>query len=82
MTEIRKPLLPPSARELSADWRRRFMIDNAAKVRAEITKGSYDEILKSNLSLMPANVAEILNELEFMDLVSYLMSQRQKDEPQ
>jgi hypothetical protein len=31
---------------------------------------------------MPANVAEILNEREFLDLVSYLLSQRQKVEPQ
>jgi hypothetical protein len=30
---------------------------------------------------MPANVAEILNEREFLDLVSYLLSQRQKVEP-
>ena len=40
-----------------------------------------DERVKSNLSLMPANVAEILNEREFLDLVSYLLSQRQKAEP-
>lgn len=39
-----------------------------------------DERVKSNLSLMPANVAEILNEREFLDLVSYLLSQRQKVE--
>ncbi len=40
-----------------------------------------DERVKSNLSLMPANVAEILNEREFLDLVTYLLSQRQKAEP-
>ena len=40
-----------------------------------------DERVKSNLSLMPANVAEIFNEREFLDLVSYLLSQRQKVEP-
>lgn len=39
-----------------------------------------DERVKSNLSLMPANVAEILNEREFLDLISYLLSQRQKVE--
>jgi putative heme-binding domain-containing protein len=40
-----------------------------------------DERVKSTLSLMPANVGEILTEREFLDLVSYLLSQRQKSEP-
>ena len=56
------------------------LADNKGK-EFTVPLADIDERVKSNLSLMPANVAEILNEREFLDLVSYLLSQRQKVEP-
>ena len=56
------------------------LADNKGK-EFTVPLADIDERVKSNLSLMPANVAEILNEREFLDLVSYLLSQRQKAEP-
>ena len=55
------------------------LADNKGK-EFTVPLADIDERVKSNLSLMPANVAEILNEREFLDLVSYLLSQRQKVE--
>ncbi len=56
------------------------LADNKGK-EFTVPLADVDERVKSTLSLMPANVAEILNEREFLDLVSYLLSQRQKVEP-
>jgi putative heme-binding domain-containing protein len=56
-----------------------ILADNKGK-EFTVPLAEIDERVKSNLSLMPANVAEILNEREFLDLVSYLLSQRQKVE--
>lgn len=56
------------------------LADNKGK-EFTVPLADIDERVKSTLSLMPANVAEILNEREFLDLVSYLLSQRQKVEP-
>ena len=56
------------------------LADNKGK-EFTVSLADIDERVKSGLSLMPANVAEILNEREFLDLVSYLLSQRQKVEP-
>lgn len=55
------------------------LADNKGK-EFTVPLGDIDERVKSNLSLMPANVAEMLNEREFLDLVSFLLSQRQKVE--
>ena len=56
------------------------MVDNKGK-EFSVTVADIDERVKSNLSLMPANVHEVVNEREFLDLVSFLLSQRQKPEP-
>ena len=56
------------------------LADNKGK-EFTVPLAEIDERVKSNLSLMPANVAEILNEREFLDLVSFLLAQRQKVEP-
>ncbi len=56
------------------------LVDNKGK-EFTVPLADIDERVKSNLSLMPANVGEILTEREFLDLVSYLLSQRQKVEP-
>ncbi|MFM9961260.1 MAG: PVC-type heme-binding CxxCH protein [Planctomycetaceae bacterium] len=56
------------------------LVDNKGK-EFTVPLAEIDERTKSSLSLMPANVAEILTEREFLDLVSYLLSQRQKAEP-
>lgn len=56
------------------------LADNKGK-EFTVPLADVDERVKSTLSLMPANVAEILNEREFLDLVSYLLSQRQNAEP-
>ena len=56
------------------------LIDNKGK-EFTVPVADIDERVKSNLSLMPANVHEVVNEREFLDLVSYLLSQRQKAEP-
>jgi putative heme-binding domain-containing protein len=56
------------------------LADNKGK-EFTVPLADIDERVKSNLSLMPANVAEILNEREFLNLVSFLLSQRQKVEP-
>ena len=53
------------------------LVDNKGK-EFTVPIADIDERVKSNLSLMPANVHEVLNEREFLDLVSYLLSQRQK----
>ncbi|MBC7817907.1 MAG: c-type cytochrome, partial [Planctomycetaceae bacterium] len=55
------------------------LVDNKGK-EFTVPLTDIDERVKSNLSLMPANVGEILTEREFLDLVSYLLSQRQKVE--
>lgn len=57
------------------------LADNKGK-EFTVPLADVDERVKSTLSLMPANVTEILNEREFLDLLSYLLSQRQKAEPQ
>lgn len=56
------------------------LVDNKGK-EFTVPLAEIDERVKSKLSLMPANVGEILTEREFLDLVSYLLSQRQKVEP-
>ena len=56
------------------------MVDNKGK-EFSVTVADIDERVKSNLSLMPTNVHEVVNEREFLDLVSFLLSQRQKPEP-
>lgn len=56
------------------------LVDNKGK-EFTVPLADIEERAKSSLSLMPANVAEILTEKEFLDLVSYLLSQRQKAEP-
>ncbi len=56
------------------------LVDNKGK-EFTVPLADIDERVKSNLSLMPANVGEVLTEREFLDLVSYLLSQRQKVEP-
>ena len=55
------------------------LVDNKGK-EFTVPLAEIDERVKSNLSLMPANVGEVLTEREFLDLVSYLLSQRQKVE--
>lgn len=55
------------------------MVDNKGK-EFSVTVADIDERVKSNLSLMPANVHEVVNEREFLDLVSFLLSQRQRVE--
>lgn len=56
------------------------LADNKGK-EFTVPLADVDESVKSTLSLMPADVAEILNEREFLDLLSFLLSQRQKVEP-
>ncbi len=56
------------------------LVDNKGK-EFTVPLAEIDERVKSNLSLMPANVGEVLTEREFLDLVSYLLSQRQQVEP-
>ncbi|MCX7419322.1 MAG: c-type cytochrome [Planctomycetia bacterium] len=56
-----------------------ILVDNKGK-EFTVPVADIDERVKSNLSLMPANVHEVVNEREFLDLVSYLLSQRQKAE--
>jgi putative heme-binding domain-containing protein len=41
-----------------------------------VSKHEIDETAKSNLSLMPANVHEIVSEAEFYNLLAYLLAQR------
>ncbi len=55
------------------------LVDNKGK-EFTVPLAEIDERVKSKLSLMPANVSEVLTEREFLDLVSYLLSQRQKVE--
>ena len=57
------------------------LVDNKGK-EFTVPVSDIDERVKSNLSLMPANVGEVLTEREVLDLVSYLLSQRQKIDPQ
>jgi putative heme-binding domain-containing protein len=55
------------------------LVDNKGK-EFTVPVADIDERVKSNLSLMPANVHEVVNEREFLDLVSFLLLQRQKRE--
>jgi putative heme-binding domain-containing protein len=56
------------------------LADNKGK-EFSIPKGDIDEQAKGSLSLMPANVHEIVSEVEFYDLLAYLLSQKQAKEP-
>jgi putative heme-binding domain-containing protein len=46
-----------------------------------VPKSDIEEQAKGSLSLMPANVHEIVSEPEFFDLLTYLLSQKQPPEP-
>ena len=54
-----------------------IMIDNKGK-EFTVPLDIIDEQVTSTNSLMPENVSELMNETEFQDLVSYLLSQRGK----
>jgi putative heme-binding domain-containing protein len=56
------------------------LADNKGK-EFSIPKSDIDEQAKGSLSLMPANVHEIVGEQEFHDLIAYLLSQKQAKEP-
>ncbi|MFN9718050.1 MAG: PVC-type heme-binding CxxCH protein [Planctomycetota bacterium] len=56
------------------------MVDSQGR-ESILVSAEIDERLPSALSPMPANMAEILNENQFRDLISYLLSQRQVTEP-
>jgi putative heme-binding domain-containing protein len=56
------------------------LADNKGREIA-VPKGDIDQQVKGSLSLMPANVHEIVNEAEFFDLLAYLLSQKQAKEP-
>jgi len=56
------------------------LADNKGK-EFSIPKSDIDQQAKGTLSLMPANVHEIVNEQEFYDLVGFLLSQKQAKEP-
>lgn len=51
------------------------IVDSQAK-ETILSTADIDERLPSSLSPMPANIAEILNESQFRDLVSYLLAQK------
>ena len=55
--------------------------DNQGK-EVRIAKGDIDEQRVSNLSPMPANVADLVPEEGFYDLVAFLLSQKQTDAKQ
>ena len=56
------------------------LADNKGK-EFSVPKSDIDQQAKGSLSLMPANVHEIVNEAEFYDLLAYLLSQKQAKEP-
>ncbi|HUE74426.1 MAG TPA: c-type cytochrome, partial [Pirellulaceae bacterium] len=56
------------------------LADNKGK-EFSVPKSDIDQQVKGSLSLMPANVHEIVNEAEFFDLLAYLLSQKQAKEP-
>jgi putative heme-binding domain-containing protein len=57
-----------------------ILADNKGK-EFSVPKSDIDEQAKGSLSLMPANVHEIVSEQEFYDLLAYLLSQKQAKEP-
>jgi putative heme-binding domain-containing protein len=57
------------------------LVDNQGK-EFTVPKDDVDERVGPQLSLMPANVVEVVPEKDFYDLVAYLLSQRQKIEGQ
>jgi putative heme-binding domain-containing protein len=56
------------------------LADNKGK-EFSVPKSHIDQQAKGTLSLMPANVHEVVSESEFYDLVGYLLSQKQSKEP-
>ncbi|MEZ6046740.1 MAG: c-type cytochrome [Planctomycetaceae bacterium] len=54
-----------------------ILVDNKGKEFA-VPLDEIDEQVTSKNSLMPANVSELMNEAEFRDLISYLITQRAK----
>ncbi|MCA9039150.1 MAG: HEAT repeat domain-containing protein [Planctomycetaceae bacterium] len=54
-----------------------ILVDNKGKEFA-VPLEEIDEQITSSNSLMPENVSELMNEVEFRDLVAYLLSQRGK----
>lgn len=56
------------------------LADNKGK-EFSVPKSDIDAQAKGSLSLMPANVHEIVSEQEFYDLLAYLLSQKQPKEP-
>ena len=56
------------------------LVDNKGQ-EFTVPLADIDERAKTSLSLMPANVNEVLTEREFLHLVSYLLSQRATREP-
>ena len=56
------------------------LADNKGK-EFSVPKEDIDQQAKGSLSLMPANVHEIVSEAEFYDLLAYLLSQKQAREP-
>lgn len=57
-----------------------LVLANEKGEEVRIDKEEIDEQAKGQLSLMPANVHEIVAEAEFFDLLSYLLAQRAKPE--
>ncbi|HVW02461.1 MAG TPA: c-type cytochrome, partial [Planctomycetaceae bacterium] len=56
------------------------LVDNQGK-EFTVPTARVEERVKSELSLMPANVSELLTEPEFRDLIAYLLSQRTQPAP-
>lgn len=57
-----------------------LVLANEKGEEVRVNKEEIDEQAKGQLSLMPANVHEIVAEAEFFDLLSYLLAQRAKPE--
>ena len=57
-----------------------ILADNKGK-EISVSKDDIEEQAKGSLSLMPANVHEIVSEAEFHDLLAYLLSQKEAKEP-
>jgi putative heme-binding domain-containing protein len=57
-----------------------ILADNKGK-EFSVPKSDIDEQAKGSLSLMPANVHEIVSEQEFYDLLAFLLGQKQAKEP-
>jgi putative heme-binding domain-containing protein len=57
-----------------------ILADNKGKEVA-VPKDDIEQQAKGSLSLMPANVHEIVSEAEFHDLLAYLLSQKEAKGP-